>query len=157
MRKTWTCVSLVLLLFLLAGLFYYLRNTNTTRQPVAADELTTEFALESLTLNGQEFKADKLDSIVLLKSTALTLQFRFRWLTEKEPRESGIVKIIRVIEGRPVIVQSTTGKMVNRGKTSTMSVRLQLEDNTSMGDAKISVRSLGKSFAEIPCKIVEKP
>lgn len=157
MRKPGKYVSLVLLLFLLAGLFYYLRYTNTTRQPVAADELTTEFALESLTLNGQEFKADKLDSIVLLKSTALALQFRFRWLTENGPRDSGIVKIIRVIEGRPVIVQSTNGKMVHRGKTSTLSVRLQLADDTSMGDANISVRSLGKSFAEIPCKIMEKP
>ena len=157
MRMNLKTLSIALLLFLLAGTFYYLRYKNTTRQLVATAALTTEFSLESFTLNGREVTADKLDAIVLPKSTTLAFQFRFRWLTENAPREFGSVKIIRVIEGRPVIVQSQTGNLVNRGKASTLAVQLQLPDDTSIGDAKISVQNLGKPFAEIPCKIVEKP
>ena len=151
MWKKWTFASLTLLL---TSVLYY--SLSKTAPPVAKEALTTEFALDSLALNGIEYKAENLKTLTIPKSVHLKFVFRFRWLADNAPRDTASIKILKTLDGRQVIVQSATGSVVNRGKLSTISIELRIPDDVAVGEALISLRNLGKPFAEIPCKIIEE-
>lgn len=152
MWKKWTFASLALVIA--GGLYFSLVRT---APPVAKDALTTEFAMESVSVNGIEYKPENLKTLSIPKSAHLKFAFRFKWLTNKAPRETASIKIIKAVNGKQVIVQSATGSVVNKGKTTAMSMELRIPDDVAVGDAVISLRNMGTPFAEIPCKIIEKP
>jgi hypothetical protein len=156
MHFNWkTSFFVIFCLLLLIGMALVFWPKPRPSQVTNVDQ-TSQFELESVSLNDTKYRTNELTTLSLPKSANLSLTFKFRWLTHTPPREVGTVKII---QSHPkhgeVIIQSASGKIKNSGKSSTMTVELRLKDDTTIGDAVLVVRSFGTLSVKIPCKIVE--
>ncbi len=158
MRTKWKIlIGAISCLFILAGFFRFFSSDSPTR-PAEKEVSKAEFALESLTMNGVEYQADKLEFLSIPKSVDLKVIAKYRSLTNKEPRESGLAKIIKIYDGvGPVIVQSASGSITKSGKSSKLTVQFRIPDDTKIGECRLSFNTMGTPIADVPCKIVNKP